>query len=338
MAYGFSAINTNGKLLITDNMENLHFVGKPTLQGNDSASENYDTFPQYGDASTYDSTAEGTFSDAFDDLDGRIIFTYTFTHAGTPLVFIKPTDYSRWHAVLTQSVSGTTWTIKVIASGTSTSNPPVLYCFVNAENSTGSSDNYGLIVYQANGDRAFDSRYSPLAVTGGGTITPPSDPTNSAGTPTQTGAHNSSSVHGWNYATLDHDFRSTNRYNSQTISGTYTNLMFSAPSIAQAVYERVMLGYKPSNIPWYEGGGTQDHYSTATWWVFYRNTFRIRNGYFDAGWTNLLAGYAFSSNHEGGGWFGGGSGGTSTGSRPYDPKTINLTSNAFLIADATRYN
>ena len=330
MSYGFLAVNNSNKILITDTMENLHFAGKPTLQGNDSASENYGSFPEYGEVS-----GEAT---SFDDLDGRIIFTYTFTHSGTPIVFIKPTDYSRWHAVLTQSVSGTTWTIKVIASGTSTSNPPILYCFVNAENSTGSTEDYGMIVYQSNGNRAFDSRYSPLAVTGGGTITPPSDPTNSTGTPTQTGTHARGSVHGWNYATLDHDFRSTNRYNSQAISGTYTNLMFSAPSIAQAVYERVMLGYKPSDIPFYQGGGTQDHYSTATWWVFYRNTFRIRNGNFDAGWTNLLAGFAFSSNHEGGGWFGGGSGGTTTGTRPYNPKTINLTSNAFLIADATRYN
>jgi len=172
MSYGFSAINNNGKLLITDTMENLHFAGKPTLQGNDSASENYGSFPEYGEVSG--------LATAFDALDGRIIFTYTFTHSGTPIVFVKPTDYSRWHAVLTQSVSGTTWTIKVIVSGTSTSNPPVLYCFVNAENSTGNTDNYGMIVYKANGDRAFDSRYSPLAVTGGGTIAPPSDPTNSA--------------------------------------------------------------------------------------------------------------------------------------------------------------
>jgi len=329
MSYGFLAVNNNNKTLITDTMENLHFAGKPTLQGNDSASENYGSFPEYGEVS-----GQAT---SFDDLDGRIIFTYTFTHSGTPIVFVKPTDYSRWHAVLTQSVSGTTWTIKVIASGTSTSNPPILYCFVNAENSTGSTEDYGMIVYQSNGDRAFDSRYSPLAVTGGGTITPPSDPTNSAGTPTQTGAHNGTSIHPWNYATLDHDFRSTNRYNSQSITGTYTNLMFSAPSIAQAVYERTMLGYKLSRGG-YPTFNKQHHYSTAIWWVFYRNTFRIRNGNFDAGWTNLIAGFAFSSNHEGGGWFGGGGGGTSTGVRPYNPKTINLTSNAFLIADATRYN
>jgi hypothetical protein len=337
MSYGFLAVNNNNKILITDTMENLHFAGKPTLQGNDSASENYGSFPEYGDSDNFDDTQAGAFSDAFDELDGRIIFTYTFTHSGTPIVFVKPTDYSRWHAVLTQSVSGTTWTIKVIVSGTSTSNPPILYCFVNAENSTGNTEDYGMIVYQSNGNRAFDSRYSPLAVTGGGTITPPADPTDSSGTPTQTGAHNSSSIHGWNYATLDHDFRSTTRYNSQAISGTYTNLMFSAPSIAQAVYERVMLGYKLSRggYPFFN---SQHHYSTAIWWVFYRNTFRIRNGNFDAGWTNLSAGYAFSSNHEGGGWFGGGGGSFSTGSRPYDPKTINLTSNAFLIADATRYN
>jgi hypothetical protein len=69
----------------------------------------------------------------------------------------------------------------------------------------------------------------------------------------------------------------------------------------------------------------------------YRNTFRIRNGYFDAGWSTYAAGYSFSSVYEGGGWFGGGGGSYSSGTMPYTAKTINLFSNAYIIADATRY-
>ena len=317
MSYGFTAVNTSGQVIISDEMENLHFFGKATLTGNDGG--DYGDFPGY--------------SGAYDTLDGRIIFTYTITTPATPLVFIKPNDYNRWHAMLTKSHVGNNWTFDVIVSGTSSSNPPELYCFVNANNSSGSSDTYGLIVWKSDGvTRTFDSRYNPLAISSGGTIIPPTDPTDTAGLPGVTTGHP------WNYATNDHDFRSTTRYNSQAISngGSYTNLMFAAPSLAQAVYKRQMEGYKCSSNPFWEGG-CQSHWSTAMWWVMYRNTFRIRNGYFDAGWTNFVAGYAFSSSYESGGWFGGGGGSYSTGTMPYTAKTINLTSNAFMIADSSRY-
>ena len=307
MSYGFSAINTSGQVIISDEMENLHFLGKATLNSNDGGGHN-----NYGS-------------------DGRIIFTYTITTSATPLVFIKPTDYARWHAVLTQSVSGSTWTFDVIVSGTSSSNPPELFCFVNANSTSGTTSTHGLVVWKSDGTtRTFDSRYNPLVVTGGGTIAPDSCPSND-GCPTTT------SGHPWNYNTLDHDFGSENQYNSSAISGTYTDLMFSAPSLVQGVYKRQAEGYKCSPIPWYEGGGCQPHWSTAMWWFMYRGGFRIRSGYFDAGWIGYSSGYSFSSTFESGGWFGGGGGGFSTGSMPYTAKTINYTSNAYMIADSTRY-
>lgn len=316
MSYGFTTTNTSGQTIISDEMENLHFIGKATLTGNDGG--------DYGDFPSYTGTN--------DALDGRVIFTYTINTSGTPLVFIKPSDYTRWHALLTQSNVGNAWTFDVIVSGLSTANAPDLYCFVNANETTAATDTHGLIVYKPDGTtRTFDSRYHPLAIQGGGTIVPPSDPTDSSGLPGITYGHP------WNYASNDHDFRSTTRYNSQAISnGNYTDLMFSAPSLAQACYKRQMEGHKTSCGEY--GCCCQDHWSTAMWWVLYRNTFRIRNGYFDAGWTNYAAGYAFSSAHEDGGWFGGGGGGFSTGTMPYTAKTINLTSNAFMIVDSTRYD
>lgn len=315
MAYGFSAINTSGKTIISDEMENLHFIGKATLNSNDGG--------DYGDFPTY--------SGSNDTLDGRVIHTYTITTTGTPLVFIRPADYTRWHCVLTQSVSGTTWTFDVMISGLSTSDAPDLFCFVNANDTVVSTEEHGLLVKKPDGvTRTFDSRHGPLAISDGGTTTPPTDPTDTSGLPGVTTGHP------WNYNTNDHDFRSTTRYTANSITGTYTDLMFSAPSLAQAVYKRQMEGHKCSSNPFWEGG-CQDHWSTALWWVMYRNSFRIRSGNFDAGWTNFAAGYAFSSSFESGGWFGGGGGSYSSGTMPYTAKTINLFSNAYLIADATRY-
>ena len=320
--YGLRAYNTSNQVLISSDLENLHFGGTATLTGNDGG--NYGDFPGY--SGSHDT-----------DLDGRVIYTYTFTTAGTPLVFIRPTDYTQWHGIVTHEQAGTTWTFKVMKSGLSTTNAPTLFCFVSPQNLTvPAGQNYGMKVMLSGGGAAFDSRLRPLAIVGGGVAQPPSCPVND-GCPTTTSGHS------WNYATLDWDFGSSNRYNSYGNTGTHTDLMFAAPSLAQAVYKRQMHGHKAScnwECPWpFSGccGGHQDHYSTAAWWAMYRSTFRLRTNYFDAGWTNFAAGYSFSSNHESGGWFGGGGGSFSTGTMPYTAKTINLTGNAYIIADATRY-
>jgi hypothetical protein len=315
MAYGFEAKNDSGNIIINDTIENLHFFGKATRGGADS---NYGDIPGYGGSN--------------DTLDGRVVHTYTVTCSGTPVAFIKPADYARWHGVIKQSVSGTTWTFEVMISGTSTSNPPEVYCFVNADDVPSSSETYGMQVFKSDGTtKTFDSRKQPLAITGGGNAVAPSDPTNSGGTPgTTTG-------HAWNYATNDHDFRSSSQYSATSSSAANTSTaMFSCPSLAQACYKRQMQGYKRSCGSY--GCCCQDHWSTAAWWVMYRSAFRLRSGNFDAGWTGYAAGYSFSSAAESGGWFGGGGGSWSSGSMPYTAKTINLQSNAFIIADSSRYN
>jgi hypothetical protein len=330
MAYGFEAKNESGKVIINDTIENLHFVGKATLL---SSSGSYGDFPGYGGSN--------------DALDGRVIHYFKLISQGTPVVFIKPNDYGRWHGQIRQYIQAgyvpqsgedsntEEWRFEIMMSGTSTSNPPDIYCFINAHHMDyiQNSDTHGMIVYKADGvTKTFDSRRQPLAITGGGTAAaPPSDPTNSSGTP------GTSSGHSWNYASNDHDFRSSNRYTAHSDSAANTsNAMFACPSIAQAVYKRQMHGYKESCGCC--GFGCQDHHSTASWWVMYRQAFRLRSGNFDSGWTNYAAGYAFSSSYESGGWFGGGGGSYSTGTMPYTAKTINLQSNAYILADSSRYD
>ena len=336
MSYGFEAKNNSGKVIINDTIENLHFVGKATRQ---SSSGGYGDFPSYGGAN--------------DTLDGRVLHEYRITSAGTPVAFIKPNDYARWHAIIKQYYvpisasnaaqstahrsgvddSSAIWVIQVLMSGTSTSNPPDLYCFINAHHMDfiPNTDTHGMIVFKADGTKTFDSRRQPLAITGGGSAgAPPSDPTNSSGLPgTSTG-------HAWNYSSNDHDFRSSNRYTDITDSAAnVSNAMFSCPSIAQGVYKRQQHGYKESCG---YGVGCQDHHSTASFWVMYRQAFRLRNGHFDSGWNCWAAGYSFSSSFESGGWFGGGGGSYSSGTMPYTAKTINLQSNAYIIADSSRYD
>jgi hypothetical protein len=322
MAYGFEATNDNGKVIINDTVENLHFVSKATRTGDDGGG--YSDFPQYSSGSDY--------------LDGRVIHTYTVSCTGTPIVFIKPNDYSRWHAIIKQSVSSNTWTFQVLISGTSTSNPPDLYCFVNADDiPVASGDTWGMQVFKSDGTtKTFDSRKQPLAITGGGSVSHPSDPTDSSGLPGLTGTHDSSSIHFWNYSNNDHDFRSTTRYNEYSNTNiNASTTMFSCPSLAQGVHERTQKGYKVSTSFL---NPDQHHYSTALWWVMYRGVFRLRSGYFDAGWNVYIAGYQFTSWWTEGGIFGGGGGNITAGTRPYTPKNINMGSNSYIIADSSRYD
>jgi len=314
MAYGFEAKNDSGKVIINDTIENLHFIGKATKGS---------SYSGHGTISGY--------SGSNNTLDGRVICYYTITCSGTPVAFIKPNDYNRWHSIIKQSVSGTTWTFHVMSSGTSTSNAPDVYCFVNADDVPSSSDTHGMIVFKSDGStKTFDSRKQPLAITGGGTAAaPPSDPTNTSGTPGTTSGHS------WNYATNDHDFRSSNRYTEHSNSSINTSTtMFACPSLAQAVYKRQMHGYYECCFLWF----CQEHFSTAAWWVMYRQAFRLRSGKFDSGWTGYSSGYQFSSQWESGGWFGGGGGSYGSGTMPYTAKTINLQSNAYIIADSSRYD
>ena len=315
MAYGFEAKNDSGKVIINDTIENLHFIGKATHA---SQYTGYTNFP--------------TYSGGNDTLDGNTICYYTITCSGTPVPFIKPTDYSRWTALIKQSVNGTTWTFHVMCSGASTSNMPEVYCFVNADDiAIPSGETHGMIVFKADGStKTFDSRRQPLAITGGANVLPPVDPTNSSGLP---GTTNNAA---WQASSLDHDFRSGNQYTAYNDSNINTsNTMYACPSTAQAVYSRVVNGYKSSSRFY---NRQQEHWSTAWWWVMYRGAYRLRAGHFDAGWNVYQAGYWYDEHYDSGGWFGSGAGGYSQGNRPYSDATINRQNNAYIIADSSRYD
>ena len=317
MAHGLLVTNTAGQVIVSNYTENFHFGGLASFIDYDGPS--YTDFPTYGGP--------------YDALDGRVVFNYVFDAPTEPLVFIKPSDLNAFCGLIRKYNVGNSWYMEVMVTGTSTT-PPTLYCFTNPEGIVGSpAENHGLIVYKGNGiDRTFDSRYLPLAIIDGGVHVPPEDPTNTDGLPGNTSGHS------WNYATLDHDFRSTTRYNTYSITNdvAYTDMMFAAPCLAQATWKRQMSGYKKSCSNW--AGSCQEHWSTAIWWVMYRNLQRLRNGSFDSGWGPYAAGYSFSSAAEGGGWFGGDGKSYSTGSAPYLQKSINRFENVFLIADSRKYS
>jgi hypothetical protein len=316
MSYGLTVKNDLGLVLISDTVPTMHFVGQAYLVSN--------TGTRYGDFYGYSGPNDG--------LDGHNMFTYRINSSIAPKVFIRPRDYSKFYAVTRlYSSGGSTWDIEVLMSHGYNGEHPQIFCFAPSTAVGTSGENYGLVVKDSSGILTFDSRLSPLAITAGLDTYAPQCPCNS-------GCPGTTSGHPWNYAALDWDFKSSSRYNSYEFLAptSFTDLMFSADSFAQSVQARQMNGYKRSSGGAY--GSDQEHWSTALWWVMYRNTFRLSNGQVHSGWTNTASAYRFTSTYEDGGWFGGGGGGWSTGTLPYPAKSINTGERSLvLIADATRY-
>lgn len=315
MTTGILVKNTSGHILISSDVEGMHCAGKASyiLQLNTGLTN----FPNYSKDDTQTT------------LSGRCIMRYRWYGASTdtPIFFIKPTDYARFHGVLNQWHNNGAWFADIIQSG-GTVSAPTVYVFVRPANLT-ASGNVGIKTQLSNGTTAFDSRLNPLAIKYAIGAQPKTIPCDGGQPTIQSG-------YAWNEDNLDWDFTSDdtyNRYSSSLLNSS--SLMFAAPSLAQAVYSRTKKGYK-SSCGYLTG--CQDHYSTATWWAMYQQGYRLNYGSLDAGWCVFAAGYYFWSYAEDGGWFGGSGGTAVEGNAPYNDKTINLESNAVIVADSAFYN
>lgn len=340
--YGIDIKNAAGHLLVSSEFEALHYLrlASANLFGAVSAGS-LTSFPGYGGS-----------------LNGRSYMRYSVSTGSdqVPVFFVLPRSSSRFFSFLNifktpnpyYPENPPFWNLDMIISGGGTMfNQPLVAAFVPRSSlpetvlptSLGPptygiySNNMGLQTKMADGRVAFDSRLHPLAITDSISVTPPMYPCN-GGVPAVGGYY-----YGWNDTTLDFDFNCTNTYTQTALTTTIPRkyLMFSVPSIQQAVYQRTKLGYKLSEASWWEGGGSQEHWSNATWWCMYRGAFRLRQGILDAGWNQLWAGYHFSSLVTDNFWFSGGDQRMETGTQPYAPKTINLQPSTVMFADARNY-
>lgn len=342
--HGIKIKNAAGHLLISSEFEALHYIGSAANPYVNSLNFGaLQSFPGYGGS-----------------LNGRNYMRFTINSGEdpdqVPVFFVLPRSSSRFFSFLNIFRAPNPyypelrpqWHLDMLISGGGTMfNTPIVAAFFPRSclpeaipPQYGPLNNYqprynvmGLKTVMANGKVAFDSRLNPLAIVDTLSVTPPMYPCN-GGVPAVGGYY-----YGWNDTTLDFDFNCTNTYTQTALTTTIPRryLMFSVPSIQQAVYQRTKLGYKISYAPWYEGGGQQEHFSNATWWCMYRGAFRLRQGILDAGWNQLWAGYHFSSLVTDNFWFSGGDQSMQTGTQPYAPKTINLQPSTIMFADARNY-
>lgn len=315
MSYGISIKNNAGNILISSELEGLHCAGQASFVL--TLLSGLTDFPDYAS------------DDGANTLSGRCIYRYQYygSQSRTPVFFIRPIAATeQYYGVVNQWYYNGAWYCDVVCSGGSTT-APYVYVFVPPRDvSPVGAD--GIMTHLSDGNVAFDSRRKPLAIDFAVSAIPPVSPCDGGIPLHQEG-------YAWNDNVLDFDFTSDDTYNEYNGGGAIPSApMFSAPSLAQAVYSRIKYGYKSSCGTY----SCQDHWSTAVWWVMYQQGYKLTAaGNLRAGWIPLSAGYYFSSVYDSGGWFDGGGGSYTTGNAPYPDKTINRVYNTVIVASSTYY-
>lgn len=305
MTYGFLALNNNNEVLVSSDTRNLHLVAKlssPTV--------------------TNSSSAYGSF----------VELTYTVTCAVTPVPFFTMPTGDYYGIAGVKNTTGNVWEIRIIRSG-SGSNYPEVYVFADPR-AVVSSETYGMQVFRDDGTPAFDSRRSPLAVTGGTAVVHTSNPRDSIPGLSARGCSSGDSHGG---------FTPNSESSAYSVSPMPNKPMFHYSSLAQAerqasYYDKdeecTGISYAGSCI----GYGTTDEY-WSHYWAFYRGGIRRSSTNLYAGWI-VVGGGCWWTSYSDSDFIGidVGGGGGNGGQSPYSNETINLNSAAVIVGDASRYD
>ncbi len=302
--WGFLALNNNNQVLVSSQTRNLHFVGK-------FIPSEIRVLDSYGVMSK---------------------FTYTVTCAVTPVPFFAQTVEGFMSVASIKETSGGVWEILLISSGIVFSIPE-LYVFSDPRGIGARDSAYGMLVLRDDGTPSFDSRLSPLVITGGTTVSPPNNPLTvlPAGLDSQYCNSNASE-----------QFKPTN-WNSFGFSVSGSKPIFFYPSLAQTQREALFASSEDEcdGIDIYGNCvGAARHYEwKSRYWAFYRSGIRYTGSTIECGWITVEFGcnwtYSKDSTFIGIGI--GGASGTS-GTWPYSNETLNLTPTSFIVSDGSLYD
>jgi len=308
MSFGLTALNDNNEVIISSELKNLHFIDKLTTP----ISSN--------------STTTG--------FGGIKIHIYRVNNCPTiPVPFIHMAVNEEAGVTAVRNIDSTTWDIEVL---TNNHNPDV-YVFADAS-AVSATNNHGLIVYNADGAEAFDSRARPLAVTNATNITPPSSPRSPfspGGLDAKFCNSNGNSTHssGW-----------TPNTSNDTSLTLPAKPMFFYFSLGQAELEASYFANEEecdgASVKGNCVGFVRRYSWTSTYWAFYRATISYPNtSTLRSQWTTYAydCHWQYSTND---GAFGIGTGGSSSagGAWPYSNETINLSDKICIVGDASRYD
>ena len=146
--FGFLATNGSSQVLISSKTKNLHFLGKATLY----------------------STIESD-----DRWGGRRRWAFRLDCSTIPVPFFSVPTSDKYAIVRMTLVSGITWEVEILRSGTSSSIPEV-YMFTEVNTQMKPVGSWGMKVLNETAGITYDSRLKPLIVRGNTSVIPPYDP------------------------------------------------------------------------------------------------------------------------------------------------------------------
>jgi hypothetical protein len=305
MSHGFLALNNNNQILISSDTRNLHLVQKltnPTVAASSTV---------YG---------------------GYVSLIYQATCSVTPVPFFTMPTNDFYGIAGISSPSPGVWNINLIRSGNSETYPE-MYVFADPR-AVSATDAHGMQVFRDDGTPAFDSRRNPLAVTGGISVTHPSNPRSSI--PGLDSRYCSSgSGHG--------GFTPDGVSSAFDVSYMPSKPMFHYSSLAQAERQASYYSYDEDCTGFSVYGAclgyeTSDEY-WSHYWAFYRGGIKASGQSIFSGWI-VVNGGCWWTTYSDSDFFGidVGGGGGNGGVSPYSNETINLASTAVIIGDASRYD
>lgn len=285
--------------------------------------------------------------DLYGNFNGSTQMQHSFTIpvGATPTLFIRPTAYNIFYSIISlEQTSPGNWTCILLHSGDIQVNPEI-HIYLPPEYCPSSSNPYGLVVRDSEGNETFNSNLIPLNVIDGGLCIAPEDSANGwipgknsyctpstadrVGNPPVAECYINMGEGQDAHPPLDWDMNSNNQYNSYNLTKDVDyNSMFCAPSLASSSWTRKY------HIYWYddEKVGTQSHHVYKYWQTFYLAGYRLNQetNQFDAGWIPYFSAYREVRDYEGT-TFGGGGGFWDSGSLPYYTDTKNRFDNAFIV-------
>ncbi len=308
MSFGFIATNNNDQVLVSSNTRNLHFitkVGSPTsIVYSDNAGL------------------------------GIRIAAYDFTCNATPVPFYTLPDTNVYYGnTRVINLSGNIWRVEIVKNGVD-GNYPEVYIFADPRG-TSASESYGMQVFRDDGTISFDSRLKPLTVTGGISVSHPSNPISAFEYALDPKYCNS-------MGTSQLDATDNINYNAYSIN-LPSKPMFFFPSLAQAEREASWSANEEEcDGVWVKGncvGAYRNYNWNSTYWTFYRGGIKKQGNQVLAGWMIVDYGcywtYSVDSVLFG---LGNGGGSGSSGIWPYSNETLNLSAATLIIGDASRYD
>lgn len=309
--YGFLATNGNSQVLISSKTKNLHFLGKAALYA----------------------TLQST-----DSWGGIRRWTYRIDSTATPVPFFSAPTADKCAVVRMTRVTGITWEIELLRSGTSATIPEV-YIFTEITSQHQPKGAWGMQVYsESNNGLTYDSRLKPLLVRGGIQVSPPYDPL--LALPSGLSARYCSSDASGQF--------SPNSYNSDTVYNTWaTKPIICYQSVAQTM--RQVDVHDEQTRCWgvrafggcfgFEGKKQWDsHY-----WAFYRAAISAQQSgahtYLTAGWVTVNYGCR-NEEREADSFIGirYDSNSSVAGNWPFSNQTINLGNVPVIVSDGSFYD